>query len=43
MQEWLNLARDGVSRLRLTLPLVTFFGWLARLTHRPEDGVRTDL
>jgi hypothetical protein len=32
MQEWLDLARDDVSRLRLTPPLVSLLvGWLVRL------------
>jgi hypothetical protein len=26
-QEWSNVARDDVSRLRKTPPLVSFFGW----------------
>jgi hypothetical protein len=26
-QEWFNLARDDVVRLRRTPPLVSFFGW----------------
>jgi hypothetical protein len=28
MQEWFNLARDDVVRLRRTPPLVSSFGWL---------------
>jgi hypothetical protein len=30
-QEWSNLARDDVWRLRKTTPLVSFFGWLRGL------------
>jgi hypothetical protein len=30
-QEWFNLARDDVVRLRRTAPLVSFFGWLVWL------------
>jgi hypothetical protein len=32
MQEWSNRARDNVLRLYKTVPLVSFFGWLAKNT-----------
>jgi hypothetical protein len=37
MQEWLNLTRDDVSRLRLTLPLVSFLVGLLAYRFTPED------
>jgi hypothetical protein len=38
-QEWLYLARDDVSRLRETPPLVSFYvGWLVRLSLSSDWG-----
>jgi hypothetical protein len=45
MQEWLNLARDDVWRLRKTPPLVSFFGWLVGFnlsTFNPEVWAAED-
>jgi hypothetical protein len=42
-QEWLNLARDDVWRLRKTPPLVNFLvGWLPELKYQHGDGGGTN-
>jgi hypothetical protein len=43
-QEWFNLPRYNVLRLRSTTPLVSFLvGWFARLINHPDDGDNTHL
>jgi hypothetical protein len=42
-QEWLDLARDDVSRLRLTLPLVKFFGWLVGASYMTHPVRRNNV